>query len=93
MKNPSRKKSDIVEYKSAKRKKSIDTDIVYSDRLVPWTEQQLLPERFSSLGPDTWPVLRILDEKKAGKKTEYLVDWEPHPNTGERFRPTWVWTP
>lgn len=91
MKNPMRSDSDTVEYKSSKRKKSIDTSGVYSKRQIPWEEQLQLPERFHESGEGTWPALAILQEKTGkNKKKQYLVEWEPHPLTGEKFEPTWV---
>lgn len=97
-------KPALVEYSksSTKRKKSSDTPtssdpptttVVYSTRtVVPWKEQRALPEKFWRVGRGNWPVLRINDERIVGKKKEYLVEWESHPNTGEIFQPTWVRT-
>ncbi|KAI1615849.1 class II histone deacetylase complex subunits 2 and 3-domain-containing protein [Exophiala viscosa] len=90
MKNPMRNDSDIVEYKSTKRKKSTDTAAVYSTRHIPWEEQLQLPERFHESGEGTWPALAILQEKIGkNKRKQFLVEWEPHPVTGEKFEPTW----
>lgn len=97
-------KPNLVEYNksSSKRKKPSDTPtpttetntpIAYSERLeVPWEEQQTLPPRFYASGPHTWPALRIIGERGSGKRREYLLEWEPHPYTGEIFRPDWVTT-
>ncbi|KAK4944309.1 hypothetical protein LTR10_016195 [Elasticomyces elasticus] len=90
MKNPVRNDSDIVEYKSTKRKKSTDTTTAYSTRHIPWEEQLKLPERFHESGEGTWPALAILQEKIGkNKRKQFLVEWEPHPETGEKFEPTW----
>jgi hypothetical protein len=57
---------------------------VYSTVEPTLEEKQLLPERFRKA--DEWPVTDIVTEK-AGK---YLVEWEPHPNTGAVWKPEWV---
>ena len=57
---------------------------VYSTTEPTLEEKLLLPERFRKA--DEWPVTEIIDEK-AGK---YLVEWEPHPNTGAVWKPEWV---
>jgi hypothetical protein len=57
---------------------------VYSTTEPTLEEKLLLPERFRKA--DEWPVTEIVDEK-AGK---YLVEWEPHPNTGDVWKPEWV---
>jgi hypothetical protein len=57
---------------------------VYSTVEPTLEEKQLLPERFRKA--DEWPVTDIIAEK-AGK---YLVEWEPHPNTGAVWKPEWV---
>lgn len=65
-------------------------NIVYSTRDIPWEEQANLGRRFKESGPKTWPVRCILQERGKGKNRQYLLDWLPHPLTGERFRPSWV---
>ena len=57
---------------------------VYSTTEPTLEEKLLLPERFRKA--DEWPVTEIVAEK-AGK---YLVEWEPHPNTGAVWKPEWV---
>jgi hypothetical protein len=57
---------------------------VYSTVEPTIEEKQLLPERFRKA--DEWPVTEIIAER-AGK---YLVEWEPHPNTGAVWKPEWV---
>ena len=37
-----------------------------------------------------WPANRILDERVKGTRKQYLVEWEPDPNTGFTYEPTWV---
>lgn len=31
----------------------------------------------------------MLDERRFGRVTKYLIDWEDHPRTGEKYTPTW----
>jgi hypothetical protein len=57
---------------------------VYSTTEPTLEEKLLLPERFRKA--DEWPVNEVVAEK-AGK---YLVEWEPHPNTGAVWKPEWV---
>lgn len=40
--------------------------------------------------PDWYEIKGILNERKSGKITEYLIDWEDHPRTGQTYEPTWV---
>lgn len=92
MKKSGRTIPNTVEYKPPKRKKSTDGPVQYSDRWVDWEEQKRLGKKFREVGKGSWPAADILDERYSGKKREYLVSWEPHPETKEIFRPTWVWT-
>jgi hypothetical protein len=62
----------------------------YSTRELDWEEQRTLPKRFWENGPGVWPVDRIIDQKGRGKQVKYLVEWEPHPTTGEFWDPAWV---
>lgn len=40
---------------------------------------------------DGWYTVRgILDERKVKGKTEYLVDWDDNPKTGEPYPSSWV---
>jgi hypothetical protein len=39
-----------------------------------------------------WSVRAILKQRKKGNKTQYLLDWDPDPDTGEHYEPTWVCT-
>lgn len=40
---------------------------------------------------EEWYIIKdILQERRNGSNIEYLVDWEDNPETGERYRPTWV---
>jgi hypothetical protein len=64
---------------------------VYSTRDIPWEEQLTLPERFRT-ARNVWPGNAIKGERTRANRTQYLVDWEPHPHTGEIFEPTWVGT-
>lgn len=93
MKDPTRNDSDTVEYKPSKRKKSTEGPVEYSTRDPTWEEQLRLPKRFHEFGPGTWPASRILEEKvvKVGKtkRKYYLVEWEKHPESGERWEPSW----
>lgn len=58
------------------------------------TQPASLHEASSQDSQDDWySIKRILDERKVGKHTEYLVDWENHPTTGEQYSPSWVRTP
>ncbi|KAL2424514.1 hypothetical protein ABEF95_011275 [Exophiala dermatitidis] len=90
MKKSGRTIPNTVEYKPPKRKKSTDGPVQYSDRWVDWEEQKRLGKKFREVGKGSWPAADILDERYSGKKREYLVSWEPHPETKEIFRPTWV---
>lgn len=36
--------------------------------------------------PDVWPINSIVDEDA----TSYEVQWEPHPETGEEYPPSWI---
>ncbi|KAK5211355.1 hypothetical protein LTR41_002815 [Exophiala xenobiotica] len=93
MKDPTRNDSDTVEYKPPKRKKLTNELVEYSTREPTWEEQLRLPKRFHEFGPGTWPAARILEEKveKIGKakRKYYLVEWEKHPESGERWEPSW----
>lgn len=40
--------------------------------------------------PPLYDINGILDERKSGKITEYLIDWRDNPETGESYEPTWV---
>lgn len=40
--------------------------------------------------PPLYDISGILDERKSGKITEYLIDWRDNPETGESYEPTWV---
>ena len=45
---------------------------------------------------DAWYRVRgILAEKKIKGRLFYHIDWEDHPETGEKYKPTWVgrWPP
>lgn len=37
-----------------------------------------------------YEIKGILSERKSGKATEFLIDWEDNPATGEVYEPTWV---
>jgi len=37
-----------------------------------------------------WAVKRIVEEKRKDGKQYYLIDWEDHPRTGERYKNSWV---
>ena len=89
MTTPAKRHSIVNQERSAKRRKTDHEEIQYSDREITWDEQLRLPARFRE-AEGVWPARRILKERKTGLKKEYLVDWEPHPETGEIFRPTWV---
>ncbi|EMR87247.1 putative hda1 complex protein [Botrytis cinerea BcDW1] len=39
--------------------------------------------------PPLYDINGILDERKSGKITEYLIDWRDNPETGESYEPTW----
>ncbi|KAF2427575.1 hypothetical protein EJ08DRAFT_353621 [Tothia fuscella] len=36
-----------------------------------------------------WQVRAIINERKVGRRIQYLLDWEPNSQTGETFSPTW----
>lgn len=40
--------------------------------------------------PPLYNIKGILSERKIGKTTEFLIDWEDNPETGEPYEPTWV---
>lgn len=80
-----RRSSTVVDHRSAKRQKT------YSTRDITWEEQRTLGADFAKVGEGSWPVLTIIAEK--GKKKhliEYLIEWKPHPETGEEFEPQWL---
>lgn len=60
----------------------------FSDRNVSPREQRKLPAPFDE--PPNWPVRRITGQREDGNLMEYLVEWEPHPLTGEEYPPSWV---
>ncbi|EDN96467.1 hypothetical protein SS1G_01393 [Sclerotinia sclerotiorum 1980 UF-70] len=39
--------------------------------------------------PPLYNIKGILSERKIGKTTEFLIDWEDNPETGEPYEPTW----
>lgn len=43
-----------------------------------------------SAGSTFWPIRGILAEKKVKGRPHYKVDWEDHPETGEKYPATWV---
>ena len=43
-----------------------------------------------SAGDIFWAIRGILAEKKVKGCLVYKVDWEDHPETGEKFPPSWV---
>lgn len=90
MTNFTKRDTKYVYSKSPKRLKRPDQPI-YSTRVITWEEQQRLPKRFRE-EEGVWPAVSILDERGSGAKTEYLLEWESHPETGEIFEPTWVRT-
>lgn len=49
-----------------------------------------LPEKLSPGDDGWWPARAILKEKGRGSRKQYLIDWEPHPTTGEVFKPSFV---
>lgn len=91
MNKPKRPSSTDIDHRSTKRRKSVQsaTKPVYSTREITWEEQLGLPEKFHSGGEHVWPALKIAGERVKGSKKQYLVEWEPHPNTKEIFKPTW----
>lgn len=80
-----RRSSNVVHHRSAKRLKT------YSTRHIAWEEQRTLGADFAEVGEGSWPVLRIIAEKGKKKNTKYLIEWKPHPRTGEEFEPQWLY--
>ncbi|KAF7927928.1 hypothetical protein BELL_0059g00060 [Botrytis elliptica] len=39
--------------------------------------------------PPLYEINGILDERKSGKITKFLIDWKDNPETGESYEPTW----
>lgn len=79
-----------ADIRSTKRRRtSLDSRPEYSTRDITWEEQLRLPDRFHE-AEGVWPALSILEERGSGLKKQYLLEWEPHPETGEIFEPTWV---
>ncbi len=60
----------------------------YATREPSLKEKLTLPKRFHD--PDSWPVNKILDERRGGRQIEYQIEWESHPKTGEVWEPNWV---
>jgi len=81
--------TSYVDYRASKRPKHTGTPVHYSTRIITWEEQLRLPERFHE-EEGVWPAVAILDQRGSGDRKEYLLEWEPHPETGEVFEPTWV---
>lgn len=59
----------------------------FPSRDISAKEQRKLPAPFNE--PPNWPVRRITGQRDDGS-LEYLVEWEPHPLTGEEWTPSWV---
>ncbi|KAK5088635.1 hypothetical protein LTR05_002855 [Lithohypha guttulata] len=85
----SRRDSSSTEQRGRKRQK---LEKSYSTREIPWKEQRALGGAFSFVGKGAWPVLRITAERKSGKRTQYLIQWRPHPRTHEEFKPEWIFS-
>ncbi|ETN44479.1 uncharacterized protein HMPREF1541_10149 [Cyphellophora europaea CBS 101466] len=62
----------------------------FAARDVPWEEQRNLQDPKFHTGEGMWPVRRIIDQRNDGEDREYLVEWEHHPVTREKWMPTWV---
>jgi hypothetical protein len=75
--------------KGQKRKRTSTHDSSPSVRKKSKSKQLSHPESASS-DDSQYAVRIILDERKVGKRTQYLLDWEPHPATGQRWDPSWA---
>lgn len=48
------------------------------------------PHPHGDIDEDQYYNLRtVLDERRIGRVTKYLIDWEDNPRTGEKYTPTW----
>lgn len=53
-------------------------------------KQQLSADTLPDIDTEVlWKIRGILDEKKAKGRVFYLVDWEDHPTTGEKYEASW----
>ncbi|KAF7942881.1 uncharacterized protein EAE97_006335 [Botrytis byssoidea] len=49
---------------------------------------QKRPKR-KKVTPPLYEINGILDDRKSGKITKFLIDWKDNPETGESYEPTW----
>lgn len=84
--------------RSFSSRRSIDSSVVrgtkrqkqehsYSTREITWEEQRALGGKFEAVGEGAWPVRRIVAQRGVGKKLQYQVELQPHPETHEFFKP------
>ncbi|KAF7868491.1 hypothetical protein EAF04_005022 [Stromatinia cepivora] len=53
----------------------------------PSSFEERLKQKVST--PPLYNIKGILSERKFGKTTEFLIDWEDNPETGEPYEPSW----
>jgi hypothetical protein len=79
----------IMPPKSQKRKRTSTHEASPSVRKKAKSKQSSQAESAAS-EDSQFEVRAILHERKVGRRIDYLLDWEPHPVTGETWSPSWA---
>jgi hypothetical protein len=78
---------------SKKRKRNTSThETSPSVRKKGKTTSTLVDSPSAGNSDEIWQVRAIVAERKFGRRTQYLIDWEPHSQSGQTYDPTWLFS-
>ncbi|PQE33729.1 HDA1 complex subunit protein [Rutstroemia sp. NJR-2017a WRK4] len=78
--------------RTLKRKSRASSPLTSSPRLTQSRRKKTRRERKTAHATEVYYSVReIIGERELGKHTQFLIDWEDNPLTGETYEPTWVY--